>query len=366
MRHIVGNKIRTLREELDLTQEELAQAIGLSSEFISLLELGKRDPSLESLSSIALFFKKDLDYFLVKRPDDLQTLLETKDLSSPTRRILKQFQKHCEEYLRLEELAERPLRQAPLYSSLSAEKMAAEERRRIYLGLEPIRDMCALAERNGLRIVRAALPEGDGIAGVYVYYESRQAAFALLNNLNEYPRLNFAAAHAYCHYLKDRYDGPIIDTPDMLVEDYVSLYPGREQFAHKFAVNFLIPPDRVRDIVSREIRLESLRDPDVYFLRRYFSVELSKIARFLEHLGYISGRMRNRILKENSIEAEEAFFGPDAPLKERKAKKIILSERFKSLAMSAFQKGRIDIEALGGYLGQKPEVLRPFVGFRHQ
>ena len=66
MSHIVGTKIRSLREELDLTQEELAGSVGLSSEFISLLELGKRDPSLESLSSLARFFKKDLSFFLAE------------------------------------------------------------------------------------------------------------------------------------------------------------------------------------------------------------------------------------------------------------------------------------------------------------
>ena len=364
MRHIVGTKIRSLREELELTQEELAQAVGLSSEFISLLELGKRDPSLESLSSLARFFKKDLSYFLVERPDDLNVLLEKKDLSPAARRILRQFKNHCEDYLRLEELSERPLRQAPIYSSLSAQKMAAEERRRIDLGLEPILDMCVLAERNGLRIVRADLPESEGIAGIYVYYESRQAAFVLLNSIFSFPKLNFAAAHAYCHYLKDRYDGPIIDTPDMLVEDYVSLYPGREQFAHRFAVNFLIPPGRVRDIISREIRLEALRNPDVYYLRRYFGVDLAEMARFLEHLGFISGRMRNMLLKEDHMDAEEAFFGRGKPIKAQKSKKIVPSDRFKSLALSAFQRGRIDIQSLAGYLGQNPDKILPFVGQR--
>jgi transcriptional regulator with XRE-family HTH domain len=361
MSHIVGIKIRALREELGLTQEDLAKSIGLSSEFISHLELGKRDPSLESLSGLALFFKKDLSYFLVEAPDDLEVLLATKETAPESRRLLKRFGRYCQDYMRLEELAERPLRQAPLYSSLSARKMAAEERRRLGLGLEPISDMVALAERNGLRIALAPLlPEGE-LAGVFVFYESRQAAFALVDSRISPERRNFAAAHAYCHYLKDRLDGPIIDTPDMLVDDYVSLYPGREQFAHRFAVHFLMPPDRIRDIIDREIRVESLRLADVLYLRRYFGVELSRLAFFLEKMGSISGRTRQLLLKTDQKEAELALFGPDPVPKGAKGKSLIPSERFRSLVLTAYQKGRLDLDSLAKYLKQPREKIRPFI-----
>ena len=56
---ILGIKLRIERESLGLTQEDLAKAVGLSSEFISLLELGKRMPSLDSLKSISEFLKKE-------------------------------------------------------------------------------------------------------------------------------------------------------------------------------------------------------------------------------------------------------------------------------------------------------------------
>jgi len=361
MSHIVGAKIRALREELGLTQEELAGSVGLSSEFISLLELGKRDPSLDSLSSLARFFKKDLSFFLAEVPDDLELFLKKKETAPETRRLLRRFGKYCKDYLRLEEMAERTLRQAPLYSSLSAVKMAAEERRRLGLGLEPVPDMVALAERNGLRIALAPLiPEGE-MAGVYVFYESRQAAFSLIESRTSPERRNFAAAHAYCHYLKDRFDGPIIDTPDMLVDDYVSLYPGREQFAHRFATCFLMPPDRIRDLIDREIRVESLRLADVLYLRRYFGVELSQLAFFLEKMGLITSRTRQILLKTDQRESEQALFGPDLQAKEPKGKGLIRSERFCSLALTAYQKGRIDLDALAKYLRKPKEKVRVYI-----
>ena len=69
MHNLLGIRIRRLREDLGLTQEDLARSVGLSSEFISLLELGKRDPSLESLNSVARFFKKDISFFLVEKKE---------------------------------------------------------------------------------------------------------------------------------------------------------------------------------------------------------------------------------------------------------------------------------------------------------
>lgn len=364
MTHIVGTKIRALREELELTQDELAKSVGLSSEFISLLELGKRDPSLESLSNLARFFKKDLSYFLIGTEDEFDRLAHQKDLSPKIGKILKKFKKYCDNYLRLEELAERPLRQAPHYSSLSARKMASEERRRLGLGQESIPDMCGLAERNGLRIVKAPLPSDGGVAGIFIYYESKQAAFSLIDSRSSPEKQNFVSAHAYCHYLKDRYDGPIVDTPDMLVEDFVSLYPGREKFAHQFAVYFLMPPERVRDIIDREIRLESLRAGDVFYLRRYFSVELSLLVDFLRQMGFLSGRLANLLLAEEHSEAETGLFGKQLSNKGRTWAGLIPSERFKSLALSAYQKRRIDLDSLAGYLGRPVDIVKPLMGSR--
>ncbi|CAG9240003.1 hypothetical protein BCAR13_920007 [Paraburkholderia caribensis] len=48
----VGDIIRLRREQKGLSQVALADASGLSSQYISLLELG-RNPSLDTLSSLA-------------------------------------------------------------------------------------------------------------------------------------------------------------------------------------------------------------------------------------------------------------------------------------------------------------------------
>jgi transcriptional regulator with XRE-family HTH domain len=49
----VGRVIRSLRRALDLTQVELARECGISSQFLSLLELGEVNVSLDVLVALS-------------------------------------------------------------------------------------------------------------------------------------------------------------------------------------------------------------------------------------------------------------------------------------------------------------------------
>ncbi len=57
-----GERLKELREEKGLTQEELAEAIGYSDVSIYYWETGKRLPYLDTAIVIAQFFKVSLDY----------------------------------------------------------------------------------------------------------------------------------------------------------------------------------------------------------------------------------------------------------------------------------------------------------------
>lgn len=49
----LGTRIRSLRESLSFTQEELAEKAGISMSFVSMIERGHRTPYLETLADIA-------------------------------------------------------------------------------------------------------------------------------------------------------------------------------------------------------------------------------------------------------------------------------------------------------------------------
>ena len=53
MRRLVGENVRRLRSQADLTQEELAERSGFSQQYISDLERGLRNPTIVSLWELA-------------------------------------------------------------------------------------------------------------------------------------------------------------------------------------------------------------------------------------------------------------------------------------------------------------------------
>jgi transcriptional regulator with XRE-family HTH domain len=49
----LGRRIKTLRKELDLTQEDLAFEVGVNRSYMGFIERGERNPSLAMLKKIA-------------------------------------------------------------------------------------------------------------------------------------------------------------------------------------------------------------------------------------------------------------------------------------------------------------------------
>lgn len=69
--YIITNNIRTLRFHTgEITQEELADKVGVTRQTINALEAGKYSPSLELAFKIALYFKVPLEeVFMYKKKD---------------------------------------------------------------------------------------------------------------------------------------------------------------------------------------------------------------------------------------------------------------------------------------------------------
>lgn len=67
---ILGQKIQSAREEKNMSQEELAQAIGCSQSALSNYEKGKRHIYLAQLERLSAALDKPLDYFVEKKSSD--------------------------------------------------------------------------------------------------------------------------------------------------------------------------------------------------------------------------------------------------------------------------------------------------------
>ncbi len=56
--------LKLLRNEKNMSQQELADALGISKSSINMYERGERQPNFEVLEAIADFFNVDIDYLL--------------------------------------------------------------------------------------------------------------------------------------------------------------------------------------------------------------------------------------------------------------------------------------------------------------
>jgi transcriptional regulator with XRE-family HTH domain len=70
MNNSIGDKIKGLRTQRDISQEALAKALFFSNRTISNWEHGLREVSLENLKKIADFFKVDITYFTSSGPTE--------------------------------------------------------------------------------------------------------------------------------------------------------------------------------------------------------------------------------------------------------------------------------------------------------
>ena len=59
-----GEKLRLLREERELNQTELGQALGMTQRKVSSLENDRYEPGLEDIKAICKFFGISADYLL--------------------------------------------------------------------------------------------------------------------------------------------------------------------------------------------------------------------------------------------------------------------------------------------------------------
>ena len=59
-----GNRLRRLRKDRNLTQQQLAELIGVKNSVISFYEVGERTPSPDVLRKLALALHVSTDYLL--------------------------------------------------------------------------------------------------------------------------------------------------------------------------------------------------------------------------------------------------------------------------------------------------------------
>ena len=64
----IGKRIKNLRKAKGLTQEQLAEKLNITTDYLGKIETGKRSCSLDILIEIVLYFNVSLDHLVLGKP----------------------------------------------------------------------------------------------------------------------------------------------------------------------------------------------------------------------------------------------------------------------------------------------------------
>ena len=87
----LGDKLKALRQQFNLSQKEVASIIDTSPSIISNYESGERTPSVENLIALARLYQCSTDYLLGFQSNDTDATLNVSMLTFEQKVLLQQF-----------------------------------------------------------------------------------------------------------------------------------------------------------------------------------------------------------------------------------------------------------------------------------
>jgi Zn-dependent peptidase ImmA (M78 family)/transcriptional regulator with XRE-family HTH domain len=280
----LGGRLRQAREWAGFSQQEAADAIGVAREVISYWENERRTPGLVQLSRLADAFGTTTHHLLdgeapAHREADQGVIYQGIDASAAhTRAEVRRWLAFLNDWADLLAECDEPLpgRRVPprrewrsahaITDTRLAPKLAAAVREHYALGEDAIPDLLAFLDQQGILVYRTALDEigeGEGISGIF--YNHPRLGYAILVNTCTTPgRQTFTLAHEYAHALFHYQERGLVSRtrdPDR-----------KERFANDFAAHFLVPGEKLRELVAQNPDGGGLSPFDVLRLHRYFRV----------------------------------------------------------------------------------------------
>ena len=256
----LGRRIRQAREEATLSQDVVAQHLGVTRSAVSLIESGKRKVDSLELRSFSRLVGKSVTFFLddettkaksqpLDDGDPTQILFSANqvvDISQDSSQI-QRFSQFYREFGKLAQMLHRlpkPYSTQPRYNiykptPAAARWMANQERARLGLPLSsPIQDMRNILQSQGIRVMGWDLSTPK-LGGCFIFSPKLGSFVLVKRNLKYYSAnmINFILAHEYCHDLIHRQQKGITCDPSRHYRK------PEEYFAQWFAANFLMPEE---------------------------------------------------------------------------------------------------------------------------
>ena len=253
----LGRRLREARDACGLTQEEVAEDLGVSRATVAQIELGNRSVSGLELSKFAYLYARDIQDFVAPNfaEDDVVHALFRSGAEAGGDGVklalrgciaLGRELSKLEDLLKISRSASTvasypfPLPKSKWEAIQNGAQVAIEERRRLGLGSAPVGDPVGLLEGQGVRTgIVLMLSEVSGL----MISHPKVGLFIVVNSDHGPVRQRFSWWHEYCHVLLDRDSRGLVSR----VSERDDL---REVRANSFAANFLMPEDGLRQFIG--------------------------------------------------------------------------------------------------------------------
>ena len=350
----LGERLRSARKSLGLTQEDIARTLGRSRSYVALIERGERKIGLEELFSLAKLYGRSLDYFLGLEGDKFisESTFHFRAIKtdSRVRKILVLFEELCRDYAYLETLldvdkrGEFPEIPAPLLERFRnepdrfADELTLTVREKWEFGMDPLTNLRENLEIWGFKIF--AIPHELSSAGAFLFSNDIGPCI-LINAANSPQRQLFTLAHEFGHFILHR-DHMGISDPSNYVFGSRGRPLKKEKEANVFAAALLLPENAVRNAWRQYVNVGNLRRFHINMLAKMFGVTYSAFLYRALSLGLIKGWQYNR-LKLPARDYSHIKIPEFKPLED-------LPERYKALVLNAYLAGKITIGEAAQYL----------------
>lgn len=122
-----AERLKELRKDKNMTQVQLAEALGVSKGTVAMWEIGKREPNFETLNRLSDIFDKRIDYILGYSNDASSPRFTEEEIDQLGRwEVEDQFREIIMAYLSLDEYGK-----TAVESLIKAEKLRCHEQQSI-------------------------------------------------------------------------------------------------------------------------------------------------------------------------------------------------------------------------------------------
>jgi Zn-dependent peptidase ImmA (M78 family)/DNA-binding XRE family transcriptional regulator len=344
---ILGARLQDARRARGLTQQAVADLLGIARTTLVAMEKGERRVLPDELIRLAEIYARPVSELVARQvvvegfvPQFRASWKDVFTEDPELEKSASELQRLAEDYLELEKLCDMPIVRAypPPYgiSGASTEQIAEEiaisERNRLGIGDGPVSNLRERLENDiGLRIFY--FPMASKIAGLFAYNDVLGGCIGI-NSGHPRDRRHWSLAHECGHFLTGRYQSEIT----FLSEKKRATV--RERFADSFAKYFLMPASGLNRRFTEMHRSSEggITLAHVCTLADLYQVSVQAMVLRLEELGRLPSGVWERLEAQGfKVRSAQQLLGIDAnpPIQH------LLPQRYVDLAIMAYRGGKL-------------------------